>query len=174
MVPDIREKTTLFADQDVSPPVLLITVWNIVAWYGQGKIEDLAEKTIPVQLCPLQIPRGLFRDLTRASTERSRRLTCLNVSMALKPERTLLDTERLTAYLTHTHTHTNHWNIRGYVYTLIIWLLLYTGVQSHLSRSGKIQPKVFDKRGASTGTRQSCKEELHGSHSSPNVIRLTK
>ena len=36
VVPDIRESITLFADQEVSPLVLLITVWNIcgMTWTG--------------------------------------------------------------------------------------------------------------------------------------------
>jgi hypothetical protein len=54
----------------------MIWIWRAtVEWYWQGKIEELGEKPVPVQLCPPQIPHGLTRARTRASAVRGRRLT---------------------------------------------------------------------------------------------------
>jgi hypothetical protein len=41
----------------------------------QGKTEVLGEKSVPVPLCPPQIPHGLTRDWTRDSAAGGRRLT---------------------------------------------------------------------------------------------------
>jgi hypothetical protein len=46
-----------------------------VEWNWQGKTEVLGEKPVPVPLCPPQIPHGLTRDRTQASTVRGRRLS---------------------------------------------------------------------------------------------------
>jgi hypothetical protein len=43
--------------------------------YWQGKTEELREKPVPVPLCPPQIPHGLTRARTRASTVRGQQLT---------------------------------------------------------------------------------------------------
>jgi hypothetical protein len=46
----------------------MIWVWRTtVEWYRQGKAEELGEKSVPVPLCPPQIPQGLTRARTRAS-----------------------------------------------------------------------------------------------------------
>jgi hypothetical protein len=51
----------------------------------RGKTEVLGEKPVPVPLCPPQIPHGLTRDRTRASTVRVRRLTaCAIITLLSK------------------------------------------------------------------------------------------
>jgi hypothetical protein len=41
-----------------------------VEWYWQGNTEELGQKSVPLQLCPLQIPHGLTWVWIRASTSR--------------------------------------------------------------------------------------------------------
>jgi hypothetical protein len=42
-----------------------------------GETEELGDKSVPVPLCPLQIPHGEIRSRTRASAVRGWRLTAL-------------------------------------------------------------------------------------------------
>jgi hypothetical protein len=54
----------------------MIWVWRAtVEWYWQGKTEELGEKSVPVPLCPPQIPHVLTRAQTRASAVTGRWLT---------------------------------------------------------------------------------------------------
>jgi hypothetical protein len=54
----------------------MIWVWRAtVEWYIDGKTEELGEKSVPVPLCPPQIPHGLTRARTLASVVRGWRLT---------------------------------------------------------------------------------------------------
>jgi hypothetical protein len=41
-----------------------------VEWNWQGKTEVLGEKSVPVPLCPPQIPHGRTQDRTRTSAVR--------------------------------------------------------------------------------------------------------
>jgi hypothetical protein len=53
-----------------------VWVWrDTVEWDLQGKIEELGGKTVPVPLCPSQIPHGLTQVRTLASAVRGRRVT---------------------------------------------------------------------------------------------------
>jgi hypothetical protein len=52
----------------------MIWVWR-ATWLLTGKTEELGEKSVPVQLCPRQIPHALTRTRTRASAVRGRWLT---------------------------------------------------------------------------------------------------
>jgi hypothetical protein len=52
-----------------------------VEWSLQAKTEVLGEKPVPVPLCPTQIPHGLTRDRTRASTVGDRQLTAWAITL---------------------------------------------------------------------------------------------
>jgi hypothetical protein len=63
-----------------------------VELYWQGKTEGLGEKSVPVLLCPPQIPHGLTCEWTQASAERSRRLTAWNGRDMVLSHRTVFTT----------------------------------------------------------------------------------
>jgi hypothetical protein len=68
----------------------MIWVWRLGGCYWQIIAEKLGEKSVPVPLCPQQIPRGLTRVRTLASALRSRRLCAWAMTRALHgPLRTL-------------------------------------------------------------------------------------
>jgi hypothetical protein len=56
-----------------------------VEWNWQGKTEVLGEKSVPVPLCPPQIPHGLTRDRTPVSAVGGQRLTAWAMSRPFKP-----------------------------------------------------------------------------------------
>jgi hypothetical protein len=58
---------------------------GLVEWNWQGKIIVLWKNPVPVPLCPPQIPHGLTRDGTRASTVGGRRLTAWAMARPLYP-----------------------------------------------------------------------------------------
>jgi hypothetical protein len=54
-----------------------------VEWYWQWKTEELRQKTVPMPLCPQQIPHGLTRAQTLASAVRGRRQNAWAIARSL-------------------------------------------------------------------------------------------
>jgi hypothetical protein len=102
VVPDIPEKTALFEDQEVSSLVFLVRVGNICGMIRTGNNRRSRRKAYPSATASTANLTRTGSRPNRASTERSRRLTCLNDATTLKTKRTLHYTDRLISYLTHT------------------------------------------------------------------------
>jgi hypothetical protein len=60
------------------------SIGALVEWNWQGKTEVFGEKPVPVPLCLTQIPHGLSRDRTQASSVTGRKLTAWAMARPIK------------------------------------------------------------------------------------------